>query len=55
MVKKCLQSHVNVRKCYLRYGFLWNGCCFLRLLENILEKDCLRHCRPESLFKTYFY
>ena len=50
IVKKCFQSHVNVRKPdgYLPDGFLRNCCCFLRLLENILEKDCIRHCRTES-------
>ena len=44
----CIHSHVNVRKCYLPYVFLLNCCCFLRLVENILEKICVRHCRPES-------
>ena len=48
MIKKSFQSHVNVRKCYLSHGFLWNYCCFLlRLLENILEENCVRYCRPE--------
>ena len=48
MVKKCFQSHVSVRKCYLPYGFLQNYCCFLRLLENIMEENCVRHYRRES-------
>ena len=48
IVKMCFQSHVNVRKCYLLYGFLLNCCCFSKLLENILEKICVKRCRLEG-------
>ena len=48
IVKVCFQSHVNVRKCYLPYGFLMNYCCFLKHLENVVEKNCVRHYRPEG-------
>ena len=47
IVKLCFQSHVNVRKGYLLYDFVLN-CCFLTFLDNILEKICVRHCRPEG-------
>ena len=48
MVKKCSQLHVNVRKCYLPGDSFCNCCCLLKLLQNIPEKNCVRHCRPES-------
>ena len=48
IVKVCFQPHVNVRKWCLPYGFLLNCFCSLKLIENILEKICLRHCRPEG-------
>ena len=47
IVEVCFQSHVNMKKCYLPYGLLSNCCCFLKLLENILEKFCVRHSRLE--------
>ena len=47
IVKVSFQSHVNMRKGYLRYGFLLHFCCFLKLVENILEKFCVRNCRLE--------
>ena len=48
IVKVCFQSHISIRKCYLPYGFLLYFCYFLKLLENILQKFCARHCRLEG-------
>ena len=38
-------------KCEKMLFTLWftseNCCCYLKLLENILQKIFVRHCRPE--------